>query len=110
MANYRDFYRTPLLSAKNLKEKGNKLVGVIESIQPETIKDGKGKESVKLVIEMDDGDVRISLNKTNVVALASVLGDDFEKWVGAKIEVTTKPTTYMGENTLGLSITAKKTK
>ena len=102
MPSFRDLYKKPLLSAKNLGKKT--LTGVITTIYPETIKDPKGKTEDKLVLELDDDTTRIALNKGNAVALASAFGDDYTEWQGKKVKVLTQKTHFMGEQVDGLLV------
>jgi hypothetical protein len=102
MASYKDFYQTPLMSAKNLPKAG--ITGTVETINPEQQKGKDGQGGTKLVIEINGGDVRIALNKTNAVIMAKAYGEDFQQWVGKKIKITTHKTSYMGAATDGLLI------
>lgn len=102
MQSVKDLYRPACLSAKNLKNK--KIKGKIEAVYVETMGKGKDKEKDKLVIEIEQGETRIALNKTNAVVLAKAFGDDYSKWVGKPIIVQTMETTYMGDPVLGLQV------
>jgi hypothetical protein len=102
MASIRDFYKRKLLAAKDMK--GKSVVGKITSVYPETPtgKDADGK--TKIVIELDDGEHRIQLNKTNALDLAKQLGDDYEQWEGKKVKVTTIKTQFAGTPCDGLKV------
>lgn len=94
MADFRDIYKTPFMSAKTL---GKKVLTVtISAAYPETI-GAAGESRDKLVIEWDDGDARVALNKTNAVELAKHYGRDWNEWVGKKVIVKVGPTSYMGK-------------
>lgn len=102
MASVKDFYKRKLLAAKDV---GSKTIrGTITDVYPETPtgKDSDGKP--KLVIELDDGESRIQLNKTNAIQLAKESGDDFDEWKGKKITVKTAPATMNGAACLTLVI------
>lgn len=106
MASFRDIYRTPLLSAKALGKKT--LKGTIEQCYPETVGQGKDKAQNRLIIEINDGSVRISLNKTNATRLADAFGEDYNDWPGNKIIVKTAPTQFKGEAVDGLMVSPSK--
>lgn len=101
MASIRDFYKRKLLSAKEMKKP---IVGVITEVYPEasTGKDADGK--TKIIIELDDGEQRIQLNKGNALSLAKELGDDYETWVGKKVKVTTIDTQFNNAPCKGLKV------
>lgn len=102
MASVRDFYKRKLLAAKDMTNKVIK--GTITMAYPETPsgKDSDGKP--KLVIELDDGEHRIQLNKTNALELGRQLGDDFDEWIGKKVVISTINTTFNGAPAKGLKI------
>ncbi len=102
MASVKDFYKPKLLAAKDMK-KGQVIAGTISSVTPETPK-GKPNDDPKLTVEINDGQVRVSLNKTNALALAKELGDDFDEWIGKKIKITQVPTSFNQTPCMGLAI------
>ena len=102
MPSFKDIYRTPLLSAKTLGKKT--ITGPIESVNVEPVKGQSGETQTKIVIEMCGGDIRIALNKGNAINLGKVLGEDYEKWVGKRVKVTTHPTQFMGQPVDGLLV------
>ena len=102
MADYIDIYKTPLLSAKNLGKKV--ITSTITMCYPETIT-GSDKESKdRLIIEVEDGEVRVSLNKSNAVALATAFGRDYNDWVGRKVKIVTKKVDFKGSKVDGLDV------
>lgn len=106
MADYRDIYKTPFLSAKNL---GNKpITSTISAVYPETINSKDNGQQDKLVIELDEGEVRIALNKSNAVQLGMAFGRDYNDWIGKVVIVTKKKTTFMGKPVDGLDVQPKK--
>ena len=102
MASVKDFYKRKLLAAKDLGSKA--IVGVISDVYPETQKGKDADGSTKLIVEIDDGNTRIQLNKTNALQLAKELGDDFDSWKGIKVKVTTIDTVYNGNKCKGLAV------
>lgn len=102
MADFRDIYKTPLLSAKTLGKKS--MVSTIFLVYPETITGTDGKSQDRLVIEIDEGETRIALNKGNAVNLGAVFGRDWNEWQGKKVRVSTKKVEYMGKPTDGLDV------
>lgn len=108
MASFRDIYKKPLLSAKLL---GKRIINAkIQECYPETMTDPKGSSKDTLVIELDDGETRISLNKGNAVELAKAFGDDYTEWVGRRVKVATHKTEYMGKPCDGLQVVPIKGK
>jgi hypothetical protein len=106
MADYRDIYRTPLLSAKNLGKRV--ITDTISMVYPETVT-GEDKQSKdRIIIELTNDDIRISLNKTNAVVLATAFGTDYDEWVGRKVKVSTHKVDMKGSKVDGLLITAIK--
>lgn len=106
MASVKSFYKRKLLAAKDIA--GKPFTAKITSVEPETQKADNGNEVTELVLEVDDGKHRIKLNKTNALFLAEKLGDDFDEWVGKKITVATKQTTFNNKPCLGLDIKPAK--
>jgi len=102
MADFRDIYKTPLLSAKNLGKKV--ITATISLVYPETIQGSDGKSQDKLIIEIDDGETRIALNKGNAVQLAAKFGRDYNEWQGKKVKVAVKKTQFMGKTCDGLDV------
>ena len=103
MADFRDIYKTPFLSAKTLGKKV--MTVVISAVYPETVGSGDKEARDKLIIEYDDGDGRIALNKTNAVALAAAYGRDYNEWLGKKVTVKVGKTSYMGSPCDGVFVT-----
>lgn len=102
MASVKDFYKKKLLAAKDL---GNKpIIGKITMVTPETKQNAKGVEITQLVIELDDGDYRIQLNKTNALSLGKELGDDFDTWLNKKVKITKIRTTFNNSPCDGLAV------
>lgn len=106
MPSFKEMYKPALLSAKTLAKKT--LTLTIEDIKPETIKSNSGADKESLIIEADDGAIRISLNKTNGNILAKAWGDDYAEWVGKKVKVTTQKTQFMGTPCDGILLTPIK--
>lgn len=106
MADFRDIYKTPLLSAKTLGKKT--FVSTISMVYPETITDDKGHSKDTLIIELDDGDVRISLNKTNATELADAFGRDYNEWQGRKVKIGVTKREFMGKPCDGLLVSPVK--
>lgn len=100
MASVKDFYKRKLLAAKDQVKWP--LVGVIESVTPETAAGKDSDGSTKLVIEFGVDGHRVQLNKTNALSLSAELGDDYETWVGKKIKVTVGDTTFNGQKCKGI--------
>lgn len=102
MASVKDFYKRKLLAAKDLK--GKTIVGKITAVNPETATGKDSDGSTKLVIELDDGEQRIQLNKTNALALSKELGDDFDTWIGKKVKVSAIDTMFNNSPVKGLAV------
>ena len=109
MGDVRDIYRIPTLTAKALaKRKPNTFVATIEAVYPETFTGEGGKQVDKLVIDCEEGETRIALNKGNAMELAKVFGRDFDDWVGRKIKVSIQKTQFKGESVDGLLVKPAK--
>ncbi len=106
MPDIRDIYRTPLLSAKTLAK--NTITSEISAVYVETNKGDNGQPKDQVIIELEEGEVRIALNKGNALQLAEKFGRDYTEWQGKKVKVTTKPTTFMGKPTMGLQVVPVK--
>ena len=106
MASVKDFYKKKLLAAKDISK--GMVKGTITDVYQETPKGKDADGSTKLVIELDDGEHRIQLNKTNALSLAKLMGDDTDSWIGKKVKVSTQPTTFSGQATIGLKIEPQK--
>jgi hypothetical protein len=108
MASFRDIYKKPLLSAKAL---GKKVINAkIVEIYPETMQDAKKGSKDVLIIELDDGETRISLNKGNASNLAREFGDDYTEWIGRRVKVSIQKTAFMDKACDGLLVTPIKGK
>ena len=62
----------------------------------------KAKVDGKLVLEFQDDEHSLVLNKTNAVFLASQLGDETDTWVGAVVELVVERVPFMGKMTDGI--------
>lgn len=100
MASVREFYKRKLLAAKDLGK--NKVTGTITAVYPETQKGKDSDGSTKLVVELDEGETRFQMNKTNAIALAKELGDETDDWIGRRLQIGTGPTSFNGKPTIGL--------
>ena len=72
---------------------------VIEGVTEEEVGPGDFKPVLKL-----RGQKGVVLNKTRARAISDVLGQDFDDWNGAFIEVRCGQTIYMGQPTLCVEI------
>jgi hypothetical protein len=103
MPSFKDVYHDPLLSAEKLGKRVIK--GVIMDVYRES-QSGKGQNAHdRLVIELDDDETRISLNKGNARILGRAYGEDYDGWKGKKIKITTHMTSFDDKPCLGLLIT-----
>jgi hypothetical protein len=105
MADFRDIYRTPLLSAKALGKKV--ITAKIEAAYPETVQGTDGSSKDRLIIELGEGEYRIALNKSNAVELAHIFGSDYDEWIGRTVIVKVGKRDYLGKPTDSLFVTAK---
>lgn len=92
MASFKELYKVGLMAAKRLKGpiKGAK----ITAVYPETTKDKDKEDKLKLIIELNEGEYRIALNHTQGSVIAKAYGDDYDEWVGHKLDVTKGKTNY----------------
>ncbi len=103
MASWKEFYGGQYLTAEQLGKR--KIIGKILECGPETIINAKSKsEGTKIVIAITHCDKKIALNKGNVEALDSKFGEDYKKWIGKNVSVTTDWTTYQGEKCRGIVV------
>lgn len=65
--------------------RGKVIVGTIESIEINE-KGFKGDGKHKLVIDLDSTDMRFTLNLESCKNLAAAYGDEYDEWVGYKVQ------------------------
>jgi len=106
MSSARQYYKIALLSAKVLGKRT--ITSTINAAYPETVVGSDKTAKDRIIIEIEDGETRIALNKNNANALIEAYGDDYDEWNGKKVRVTTKPETYMGQPTMGLNVQSVK--
>jgi hypothetical protein len=102
MASIKQVYKVALLSAKVLGKR--KFTSTITASYLETVTGSDKSSKDRVIIEVEDGETRIALNKNNANNLAKVFGDDYEEWIGKKVLVGIKPEEYMGKKCDGLDI------
>ena len=72
-------------------------VKVIEAIHTATLKNNRGEEQIKPVLEFTDGE-QLVLNKTNASAISRALGsDETDDWKGRKITLYTTDVEFRGD-------------
>lgn len=102
MASIKQVYKVALLSAKVLGKR--KFTSTISAAYLETVTGSDKSSKDRVIIEVEDGETRIALNKNNANNLAHAFGDDTDEWVNRKVTVSTKPEKYMGNPTMGLDV------
>jgi len=100
--SWKQFYGGNYMSAKVFGNR--KLKAKIEAVDDEDVGQ-KGKQGRHQVVLTLAGESRkYPLNKTNIEALDKAWGEDFDKWVGKTVEVSTTDRTYEGNAVKGLLI------
>lgn len=108
MPSIKDFYKIKLLAAKEMA--GKVINGEITDVYPETPTGADSDGKPKLVVELNNGDVRVQLNKTNAIILQKGFGDDTNSWIGKTLYITTHKTTMNGKACDGLLVSITKPK
>lgn len=106
MANIRDLYRKPIMTAKRFKVREFK--GKIIDLYPEMMKNNKPGDPEKLVLEFEKAEFRIALNKTNALALAAAWGEETDDWKGKSVRITKIPTKFGNDDVDGLKVEPSK--
>lgn len=86
-------------------EDGLEVDTVIEAVDDCEFENGKHKLGV--VLDYGEGKTLV-LNTTNLDALIATLGDDTDRWIGARIKVKTLPTKFKGQTVMGITIVAAR--
>jgi hypothetical protein len=102
MATWKDFYGSNYISSKTLK--GGKIKGKILAVNPETMTGTSGKEATRLCCTLQGQDKLLPLNATNAEAMAKKYGDNYDKWKGRTVEVSTTKRTFAGNEVDGLLV------
>jgi hypothetical protein len=85
MPSWKDLYGSNKFL--NLKQLGSKtLIGAIELIEPHQ-STFKGKEQTRLRMQISGYDGWISLNAESCRHLEKAYGDDYEEWIGKKVQI-----------------------
>lgn len=102
MPSYKDFYGSKTLSATSLGSR--KLRGKILAVGPETMEGKNGKESTKLCLTVAGEEKLVPLNSTNAQRVGAKFGDNYEKWKGRTVQVTTQKVTMGDKEVDGLLV------
>lgn len=95
MRSYKDFIKVYPISAKKfaMKYKGGLTARINEvEIMP---CDSKGKE--ELCMRLDKDDLVIQMNKTRILEIVKLHGEDLDKWSGKQIHLYTVDGEFEGE-------------
>lgn len=106
MPSIRDLYRKPIMTAKRFKEREVK--AKIIDAYAEMMKNSKQGDPEKLVLELENKEFRVALNKTNALALASKFGEDYSEWVGKTVRITKIATKFGNDDVDGLKVEPAK--
>jgi len=87
--------------------KAKPIVAVIEDIVIEEVGVGNDKKP-KPVMILEGLDKRLVINSTNWDALAEVLGDESDGWIGHKVRIHTVSTMYQGKRVDGIRVTVAR--
>ena len=92
-----------LLGSQNLLE-GEELIATIKSVSMQTIKSNSGKDDVVPVVVFETAPPMV-LNITNSRTIASLYGEDYDKWAGRSIQIyVTDVKSFGGGQQKGLRI------
>lgn len=82
---------------------GKAIKVVIESVQPDDVKDNDtGKTEKKLIAHFVGKDKALILNRTNCEAIEAICGsDDYGSWAGHVVVLFSDPTVKFGNKTTG---------
>ena len=104
----RNVYKTPLLSAKILAKETREFSIAEAYCETVTGQDKTSKD--RIIIEDDEGDTRVSLNKTNYMRLAVAFGHETDDWIGKRVTVSVHKVQMNGKDTDGLLVQPAKRK
>lgn len=91
MTNVNDIYQSNYLTAADLK--GQEPTVTITQVEIAKMNDG----AMKICLYVNNKPKGIVLNKTNARAVATLYGDESDKWVGRKLKLVTVWTDYQGK-------------
>lgn len=84
MGQWQDIYSAnKLMSVKMMK--GKTLSGIIESVDVQE-REYQGKSATRLELTVAGFDAKVRLNTDSCKLLAAKWGDDYEEWVGGKVQ------------------------
>lgn len=92
VSNVNDIYTSNVLKAADLNRRRKTLR--IREVETKDYNDGP-----KLVLHFEETDKSFTLNKTNALMIASLFGDDFNRWEGKRITLRPDVTNYPAPNT-----------
>jgi hypothetical protein len=61
------------------------------------LRDDKGGEVEKIVVQFRKRDKKLVLNKTNAETIARMLGDDTDDWIGKEIQLYPAQVNFAGQ-------------
>lgn len=102
MPSFRDFGGSRFQSAEKFTQKTIK--GKILECGPETIEPKDGESTTVLAIRINNHDKLFRVNVTNGEALAKKWGENYEKWIGKFVEITTVNTKMSGKAVKGFAM------
>ena len=90
-----DMFSGSFLKAADLQ--GKRVRVNIEWVGQEMLRDDKGGEQEKIVVQFRKRDKKLVLNKTNAETIARMLGDDTDDWIGKEIQLYPAQVNFAGQ-------------
>ena len=99
--NIQSMFPSKYLKASELPA-GKQVKLTIKNVTVEKFQDG----SSKLAISFQGVDKLLIANKTNTLAIAKVLGDEADRWVGGKVTLIVMPVTFQNKTVDSIRVIA----
>jgi hypothetical protein len=92
-----DYFPTPTSKYFRAGDFTKEIVGTIQSVDRTEFKNDDGSAAAKPVLHFQDLTQALVLNKTNFTALALMLGEDTNDWIGAKVALYPSRVDFKGK-------------
>jgi hypothetical protein len=92
-----DYFPTPTSKYFRAGDFTKEIVGTIQSVDRTEFKNDDGSAAAKPVLHFQDLTQALVLNKTNFTALALMLGENTNDWIGAKVALYPSRVDFKGK-------------
>ncbi len=97
-----EMYPSSLLKSQDVTDAGGEMPLVIQSVEMTTFENNGAKETKPIIIFANDK--RMVCNKTNANILASMFGDDTDKWLNKEVTLIVQNVDFQGKQVPGLRV------